>query len=86
MFSLVDTHRRIWGVGAGGPWLPLEKLVSLAGQKLELGTTAHEQCAITRGACWKHNFCQFERGVCDDLGIKCLLIGSARAGVLSCHC
>ena len=26
-------------------------------------TTAHEQTAITRGACWKHKFCQFERGV-----------------------
>ena len=26
-------------------------------------TTAHEQCAITRGACWKHKFCQFEQGV-----------------------
>ena len=30
-------------------------------------TTAHEQCAITRGACWKHNFCQFERGVGDSV-------------------
>ena len=29
-------------------------------------TTAHEQCAITRDACWKHNFCQFERGVQGD--------------------
>ena len=29
----------------------------------KLVTTAHEQCAMTRGACWKHNFCQFERGV-----------------------
>ena len=26
-------------------------------------TTAHEQCAMTRGAGWEHNFCQFERGV-----------------------
>ena len=29
-------------------------------------TTAHDQCALTRDACWKHNFCQFEQGVGDD--------------------
>ena len=29
----------------------------------KIGTTAHEQCAMKRGAGWEHNFCQFERGV-----------------------
>ena len=33
-------------------------------QHKKLVTTAHEQCAMTRGAGWEHNFCQFERGVC----------------------
>ena len=32
-------------------------------QHKKLVTTAHEQCAMTRGAGWEHNFCQFERGV-----------------------
>ena len=32
-------------------------------QLSKLVTTAHEQCAMTRGACLKHKFCQFERGV-----------------------
>ena len=33
-------HRRSWGGGAGGALAPpLEKLVSLAGQKWELGRT-----------------------------------------------
>ena len=36
----VKYHRRIWGGGALAP--PLEKLVSLAGQKLELGRTEKE--------------------------------------------
>ena len=31
-------------------------------------TTAHEQTAITKDACWKHNFSQLERGVpCDHV-------------------
>ena len=33
-------------------------------QLKKLVTTAHEQCAMTRGAGWEHNFCHFERGVC----------------------
>ena len=36
---LLKIHRRIWGGGRGGLGPPLEKLVSLAGQKLELGRT-----------------------------------------------
>ena len=33
-------------------------------------TTAHEQTAITRDACWKHNICQFERGVNNYLWVR----------------
>ena len=33
------SHRRIWGEGRGGLGPPLEKLLSLAGQKRELGRT-----------------------------------------------
>ena len=36
---MLDTHRRIWGGGRGGLGPPLEKSVSLAGHKLELGRT-----------------------------------------------
>ena len=32
-------------------------------QLSKLVTTAHEQTAIERAACWKLNICQFERGV-----------------------
>ena len=33
---------------------------------------AHEQTGITRDACWKQNFCQFEQGV-----LSCLVLYSA---------
>ena len=37
--NTVCPHRRIWGGGRGGLGPPLEKLISLAGQKRELGRT-----------------------------------------------
>ena len=39
IFSIDNIHRRIWGGGRGGVGPPLEKLISLAGQKRELGRT-----------------------------------------------
>ena len=39
MALVIGIHRRIWGGGRGGLGPPLEKLISLAGQKRELGRT-----------------------------------------------
>ena len=48
-------------------------------QLTKLVTNAHEQCAMTRGSCWKHNFCQFEQGVEVRGGGSCLLGVDSRA-------
>ena len=41
-------------------------------QLSKLVATAHEQCAMTRGACWKLNIYQFERGV--FIIIECIVL------------
>ena len=41
-------------------------------QLSKLVATAHGQCAMTRGACWKLNIYQFERGV--FIIIECIVL------------
>ena len=36
----------------------------------KLVTTAHVQTAISKDACWKHNFCQFEQGMSHILALQ----------------
>ena len=61
LFSLVDTYYPT--VLLADTVCTHSHALLLLVQLTKLVTTAHEQCAMTRGSCWKHNFCQFERGV-----------------------
>ena len=65
LFSLVDTYYPT--VLLADTVCTHSHALLLLVQLTKLVTTAHEQCAMTRGSCWKHNFCQFERGVLCDI-------------------
>ena len=70
MFSLVDTYYPT--VLLADTVCTHSHALLLLVQLTKLVTTAHEQCAMTRDACWKNNFCQFERGV-GQLGLAGLV-------------
>ena len=81
MFSLVDTYYPT--VLLADTVCTHSHALLLLVQLTKLVTTAHEQCAMTRGSCWKHNFCQFERGVLHLLPTLAGLAGSHRCVVLA---
>ena len=68
LFSLVDSYYStvLWAATVYTHSYALILLVQLH----KIVTTAHEQTVITKDACWKHNFCQFERGVSHILALQ----------------